>query len=301
MGWFSRKKNEGQAKAVPAARIDDAFTQLAGPAMSTGSGDAVNRLWKAVFDLSHWHFINQFPPDGSKPEGPPPFGWPRPMTARVDGKLYVMAFTSAERATASAKLNNQVHPQFGIPLLGIPRDGAAEMLCKMDDGRIDGVLFNHNEGEHGFYAPLSNVASMFEWHLDRLPAKMFDSFVKGVTTSNAPQAWGRLNRRLVLMNQWFFIGDQQHPKSPQLHEREGEVVALVFTDADHAARGAGIVSGADAEGRVPLIPAPPADAVGFLKNVNSQSGGKVRNALFNLGSQPFVETIDDLDRFVAFR
>lgn len=298
MGWFKRNKNGERDHAdspsaassdiakhpdqnargtVPAGdgpyRIDDAFTRLAGELASTGSNEAMNRLWKSVFELEHWHFINQFPPDGSAPQGPPPFGWPRPMTARVDGKLYVMAYTSAERARAAAQLNNLVHPQFGIALLEIQRDGAAEMLCKMDSRSIDGVLFNYNEGETGFYAPLSNVATMFEWHLDRVPPRLFDAFVRGVVACNVPRAWERLHRRLALMERWFFVGDQKRPGAPQLYPYEGNPTLLVFTDEDHVVRGAGAAGGADEQGRLPLIPTTPPDAALYAQQLAAHSGG----------------------------
>ncbi len=303
MGWFSRKESEASAKnrsegTVPLVRVDDAFTRLVLESATDTTGNGMNRLWKAVFDLEHWHFIQQFPPDGAAPEGPPPFGWPRPMASRVEGKLFILAFTSSDRVVACANHNELVHPKYGIPLLEIPRDGAAEMLCRLDERQIDGVLFNQNKGEQGFFAPLTNIPTMYEWCLDRLPDGLFDPFVKSVTTSDARAGWQRLHRRLALMDQWLFIGDVTRPKSPQLYVHEGEPMLLVFTDDKHVSKGAALAGGADEQGRMPLIPTTPLDAADFAGRVAAHGDGQVSSVLFNLGTSPFILPIQGLKAMI---
>jgi hypothetical protein len=279
----------------------DRFTELQARAVEQEGGEAMQMLWKAVFELDEWCFLQYVGPDGQPPAGPPPFGMPTPLTVRLEGKRFVACFTSAERVADAARTNDLVHPEHGVPVLCVPRDSATLMLTRMNDGTLDGVLFNQNEGEQGFFAPLGNIASMYEWYLDRLPPGLFDAFVKGVVQSNVPPAWGRLHRRIVLMDQWFFIGDKDRPKAPRLYSHENNIAVLVFTDADHADRGASAVGGADGTGRVPMIPSTPKAAADYLKELRAHSEGKVRDALFNLGSEPFVISIDDIERIVAMR
>lgn len=279
--------------------ISDVFTDLSAAA-ATGAPQGMQALWKAVFELPEWCFLQQMGPDGQPPPGPPPIGRPTPLIVRVDGKRWVAAFTSSDRAFEAAQHNGLVHPQLGIPILRISTDGAAIMLCEMDHSAIDGVLFNRNEGQQAFFAPLGNIAPMYEWNLDRLPAKLFDPFVRGVRQSNAPQAWARLNRRIAMMDQWFFIGDKERPKAPRLLTHDGRTYVLIFTDAEHARRG-GAKLGETAPDETPLIPAPPAGAAAFLLKMQEHSQGQIKEALFNLGSEAFAKTIEDLDRFVAFR
>lgn len=276
--------------------IQDAFTDLKQRAASDPA--AAGEFWKAVFESPQWHFINEIPADGAKPDGPPPFGWPKPMAARVEGKLFIIAFTSSERALDAARHNELIDPRFGVRLLEMPRDGAVQMLCQMNAGTIDGVLFNHNAGEQGFFAPLGNVATMYEWYLDRVPNGFFDAFVKGVVASNSRAGWQRLHRRVALMDRLWFAGDRDRPQAPQLYVHEGNPALLVFTDEEHVAQGAGLAGCADAEGKVPLIPTTPPDAAEFAEKLEAHSGGKVQELLFNLGSEPFIFPINGFKEMV---
>lgn len=278
--------------------IEDRFTELQARAAQEGDGESQQALWKAVYELWMWHFLQDFGDGDDSPAGPPPFGHPKPMVVRLEDKRYVACFTSPERAIAAAQHNELIHPKYGIPVLTHPRDGAVALLCRMDQG-LDGVLFNWNRGEHGFFAPLGNIASMYEWYLDRIPAGLFDAFVRGVVASGAPQALERLNRRIVLMEQWFFIGDQARPNTPQLYADDEKIMALVFTDEDHAGRGASVVGGTDDQGQVPLIPTTPQAGVDYLQKLHAHSEGKVQDALFNLGSEPFLMSIEALEQLVV--
>lgn len=125
----------------------DEFSKLAEAAMADQSGAAVSDLWKRVNELECWVFINQPPQRRPVQDEAQALAAARPMCSRVDGKLYVIAFTNEERATTSARDNDLFGPDAPIPILSIPRDGAAEMLCNLDGGQIDGVLFNYNKGK----------------------------------------------------------------------------------------------------------------------------------------------------------
>ena len=274
--------------------IQDEFTDLQLAMVKDASGAKMQEFWRAVYRSDHWYFVQQLPPDGSEPVGPPPFGNLNPLRVRLEQKVFVTAFTSAERAHAAAVRNDLVHPEHGIPILQQDTAAGASMIANMNATGTFGVLFNQNEGMQGAFAPLGNVATMYEWFHNTIPSPMFDAFVRGVVGANAPQAWARLKARIMDHKAWYFVGDQDRPTAPQLFVHENEVFALVFTDEAHVSQGAG-ATGAKYDGKkVPLIPTDPASAIAFLQKVASNSDGKVRNALFNLGTQPFAFSIEEL-------
>lgn len=308
MGIFGRRKSADASEAAQTTgaagvEIRDAFTDLAAAIVANPAGPATGEFWKAVYQLQTWHFLPGIPPGERIKEHMTSGRSIAPMVVRMDGRRYVLAFTSEQRAAACATINGFTDgEQGGIALLSMPLDAAASYLCRLEDDAADGVLFNHNRGEHGMTAPLDNIAAMYEYYLDSIPAPMFDRFVRSVTAADSPHAWARLNRRLVSMQRWFFIGDAKRPQSPQLFMHEGQVCALLFTDEEHAARGSRALGGAGDAGRVPLIPTTPRDAsafLGLLRQHSAEQGHPVSDIIFNLGSRPFTVAIDDLSRFLA--
>ena len=274
--------------------IQDTLTDIQLQMVEDESGQKMQEFWGAVYGCDHWHFLQQIPPDGSTPEGPPPFGHPNPACVKIEDKLFVLAFTSEERAVDFANENGFVHPELGVPTLKQDTPTAASLLGSIQNDEVFGVLFNHNEGMQGAYAPVGNIATMYEWHNDDLPEGMFDAFVRGVLAAQSPMALERLRTRIVALSQWFFIGDKEHPQTPQLFAHQEDVYPLVFTTEDQAAKGAGASGAEYADNSVPLIASSPEQAIGYLQKVAGESEGKIRAALFNLGTQPFAFAIVDL-------
>lgn len=281
--------------------IHDAFTNLAAAAVANPAGPATGAFWKAVYDLEVWHFLPNSPP-GERIEERMGSGQPvGPLVVQLEGKRYVAAFTSKERVLACVKRNGLGKIGDGFALLSMPRDAAVSYLCGLADDVVEGVLFNHNHGEHGMTTPLDNIAAMYEFYLNQLYPPLFDRFVRAVVRANSPDVWARLNRHFTEMERWLFIGDVDRPQSPQLFAHDGAIMAMLFTDEEHAVRGAGVVGGADAQGRVPLIPMTPqaaASHLGQLQSHSAEQGHSVKDVIVNLGSVPFIMSIDDLRRFV---
>ena len=298
----SDTRDDPTGSPAPGPEISDRFTELAAAVVAAASGPAMGAFWKAVYELDEWHFLPSTPHGESVDEAMDrgrPLG---PIIAQLEGKQFVAAFTSEARALACAKANGLAAAGAGFGILSMSMDDGAAYLCQLTDDTADGVIFNHNQGEAGMTAPLDNVAAMYEYHLDRIQAPMFDRFVRAVTAANSPQVWARLNRRFAEMERLYFIGDTDRPQSPQLFVHEESVCALLFTDEQHAGRGAGVIGGGGEEGRIPLISTTPRDAAVFLAQLREHSaapGHPVKDVVINLGSQPFVMSIDDLVRFVG--
>ena len=94
----------------------------------------------------------------------------------------------------------------------------------------------------------------------------------------------------------------RHPEVTDWIARMGEGGALLRTEGKQGGRGAGVIGGGGEEGRIPLISTTPRDAAVFLAQLREHSaapGHPVKDVVINLGSQPFVMSIDDLIRFVG--
>ena len=107
-------------------------------------------LWRGVFALPSWHLLVH---------GAPPAV--RPGTLRIDGKAFLLAFTT--RAAAESFLRGpcrDAHSADGI--LELTPEAAVTAMESAPawtaDGSIYGVLFD--EGPSGFYAPLHAMGEM---------------------------------------------------------------------------------------------------------------------------------------------
>lgn len=284
--------NQPQSPVADETEFDDQFTgHLRSMAEDPQKGMAA--YWKEAYDLDEWHFIRQ-PAQPGQP-APPPDAF-QPIAARMEDKLFILAFSSAERATACAKANNVEQPDGAAAIISLPREQAAETLCRIDSDEVHGVMFNSNQGEAGMYAPMHNVAAMHDHFHNALPPGCLNAFSRAVQLQDKPEAWARLHERVSELEKWFFIADPSQPGLPRFAQVEEEIMVLIFTDQQRAAKGAALAGGADEEGRVPLMPAPPAKAAEAVAQFVEQSQGKLQKALFNAGGDAFIVDVETLKR-----
>jgi hypothetical protein len=287
----SATPTEAQTPVGPDPEFDDAFTARL-RAMADDPMRGMAEYWRAVFDLEAWHFIRQPAQPG---ESAPPNAF-QPVGARINDKLFILAFTSVDRASACARQNNVAQPEGASAIITLPRAEAAETLCRIESDQVDGVMFNSNRGEAGMYAPLHNIAAMYDHYHNALPAGCVNAMAKAVQIQDKPEAWARLHQRVGDLDQWFFIADTSQPGLPRFAQVDDQIMVLIFTDQQRAATGAAAAGGADEAGKVPLIPVPPAKAAEAVSQIAQQSQGKLENAIFNAGSDAFIMDIETLRR-----
>ncbi len=275
---------------MPAA-INDTLTPLMAKASwNPKNHAALSALWRAVFQREHWYFLPAMlglPEEERSLESP---AMRSPLAARIEGKLFVLAFTSQERALDAAQRNNLVDERFGAPVIQIPRDNAVVMLSRAASDELKSVMFNRNEGEYGFHTLLTNLAVMFEFELDRLPAVLWDDFVRGVVGAQSQQGWARLHRRLNLLDQWYIPVTAQGQAAVIKHGEDPHVI--IFTDPERAKAGVEQLGGA-LDQQIRLAAQPPAAAAAALAKL-SDGAAAVKHAIFNIGSQPFITPLEQL-------
>lgn len=211
----------------------DEFTALADGAASDAGAN--NELWRRTFELEAWEFVPNIPP-GETFEGMVGAGKPLgPLVATVEGAMYIMAFTSSERAFEFAR-SNGIGGADGISTLSMPVDGAVESVCAVTDPRITGVMFNRNKNSQAYFGSFNYLTAMYEMLRDRLPVALFDRFVQAVAESNSEFGWNRLHRRVALHDRWHHFADPATPDKPPLMAFSGQHVLLLFTDEDRLAK-----------------------------------------------------------------
>ncbi|HVX42872.1 MAG TPA: hypothetical protein VHC49_03255 [Mycobacteriales bacterium] len=123
------------------------FDELAAAARS-GSDEANAQLWSAVFSLSRWWFL----PD-EKSRGP--------RIGVVDGKPFLLAFTSSARARQQAMAWGLAPADADrIDILAIPPESVLQMRDGLERDGVFGVVFD--QGLAGFFAPLPNLVPIYE-------------------------------------------------------------------------------------------------------------------------------------------
>lgn len=131
--------------------VEDRFDQLVDAARDGDDEEAMVALWRAAYALDEWHFVAR----GEMPNV-------QPFIGLVDERPFVMVFTDEERARAFAERNKLIQEDGTVPLLGMSPEGASKTLPQYGEHGVHGVLFN--EGPNGFFAPLSNLMPMYEFH-----------------------------------------------------------------------------------------------------------------------------------------
>lgn len=120
--------------------------QLAG-ASRAGTEEANAALWRAVFSLSRWWFL---------PEGEPP----AMRVGVIDGRPFLLAFTSAERARQQALVWGMATADDPVDVIASTPQGVLELLDGLRDSGVFGITFDH--GLTGFFAPLANMRPIYE-------------------------------------------------------------------------------------------------------------------------------------------
>ena len=124
------------------------FKQLAEAAESQQTRENMDALWRAVFSLEQWYFIAR----GNKDK-------PTPFASVVNGKPFLMGFTSTEGAQVFYA-RNKLDDGKSHGILSIPSRNTAYFTSFAQHG-VFGILFNDHE--KGFYTPLTNIQPMYDY------------------------------------------------------------------------------------------------------------------------------------------
>lgn len=258
-------------------------------AQEANDADSLHQLWQAVMLLDRWHFMST-PVDESADD----MGNPQPVTGiipEMPDRRLLFAFTDDKRAWQAMVDNGMGDPEGTVPTIGMRMPDAARYAHKLMDEGIWGILFNHNKGEQGFYAPLVNIAPMFEYHLgfvipgleEARPTPDFDSIAKAYKKSHAQHALHAYLRCLFHMKHWLFVSDQTNPNSPMLWTFNGELAIVGFTDAQRAAHAAERMGILDDEGCANVLEMTPQETKGIF-DAARQHG--IHTIVFNGSSEP---------------
>lgn len=109
---------------------------------------AMDRLWRAVYGLSHWAFVAR-----GTDEAPTPF------VGELAAGPMVFAFTTVGRAHDGA-LSAGLDEEAASRVLAVPLPGAIEWLASFADSGVRGVVFDLPR--FGYFAPLQNLVPMRE-------------------------------------------------------------------------------------------------------------------------------------------
>src|SRR5882757_4630251 len=120
--------------------------QLAHAARS-GTMEANNALWSAVFQLSRWSCLL---------DGDPP----RPLVGVLDGRPILLSFTSGDRARQQAIAWGLAGPEDSVNVIALTPQGVLSMVDSLRGNGVFGVAFDH--GITGFFAPLENLLPIYE-------------------------------------------------------------------------------------------------------------------------------------------
>jgi len=261
--------------------IEDEFTGL----QRAGQDDpaAMTALWGAVYSLDRWYFMPA-PPQAGAEDGPP-----GAYIGVIQGRPFLLAFTSAERVLRAARETKLYPEDAEVEPLWKEREPAAEWICSISDP-IEGVLFNLSGGQ-GFFSTVDNIALMYDQVRDEMPAGCFDAFVRALGSAGRSLLWTRLHRRLVLMETWHFIGTEDRPSTPSLIAYKDKNYALLFTDQAHLGRA--MEAGALQGPQPTLIPASPEQSMPLLGKLHAD--GKVAGVMVNYGTQAAVVGFEALE------
>ncbi|MCZ7649429.1 MAG: hypothetical protein M5U26_29925 [Planctomycetota bacterium] len=128
------------------------FDALVEEAKQTGTDEAMSRLWAATYALPQWNFIAR----GELPNV-------RPFIGVMEDRPFLMAFTDSAHARAFGERQGFLAPDGSLQLLAMPVAGFVETAASYAAGGVFGIMFNN--GPHGYFAPLSNVRPMYDFHV----------------------------------------------------------------------------------------------------------------------------------------
>lgn len=258
-------------------------------AASGGDLDAMHKIWQAVMLLDQWHFMSTPVDEGNKD-----LGNPQPLIGTLPespDQRVLFAFTDSKRAfDASVELGSH-NPDKPIPTIAMKRDAAAKYAHDLIEQGVWGILFNQCKGEQGFFAPLTNIVPMFEYHLgyvlpgleETRPAPDFNSIAKVYKETQTQHALYAYLRCLFHLKSWFFVSDQTNPDAPMLWTFGGELAIVGFTNPQRAAHAAERMGILDDEGCANIIEMTPPETKGIF-DAARQHG--IHRIVFNGSSEP---------------
>jgi len=246
------------------------------------SREASEALWRAVFDLDEWVFLNV----GSGES-------PRACSTMAGERLFVLAFTDAERAHAYAKQHGLLDEQGAAPIVAVGRDAVAEFLREAADDETYALLFN--PGEMGFYTPLTNLGPMwrrFVAGLDAGPVGEIDELVEEARLTGETEATERLWKAVFSLPSWIFVGEPDDPERPHCMMVHDRPVAMIFTSREKAHNFAVREEMIGEDEEATLLETPPSHAAAWLAEAGSEGLG---GAVFDEGVNGFYLPIEELD------
>ena len=261
---------------------------LAKAAKASGDPNDMHKLWQAVMLLDEWHFMSTPVNEDDKD-----LGNPQPLIGtlpEMPEQRLLFAFSDSKRAFDAMVALGDYDKDQPVPTIGMKRDAAAKFAYELQKHGVWGILFNQNQGEQGFYAPLVNMAPMFEYHLgyvipgieeDR-PAPDFDSIAKAYKTAHTEHALYAYLRCLFHLKTWFFVSDQTNPDAPMLWTFNGELAIVGFTNPNRAAHAAEKMGILDEEGCANIIEMSPPETKEIFDTARQHG---IHRIVFNASSE----------------
>jgi len=282
----------------------DIIGDLAKAAADSGDDLAMHELWKAVMRLDEWHFMST-PINPDVPITGP--GSPMPMIGTIPempDKKMLFAFTDNKRAWQAMVDNGFKSTGDGFATITMPRDAAAKYAHDLAREGVWGVLFNQTEGEQGFFAPLSNIAPMYEYHHgyvlpgleESRPVPDFDSISRLFKQTKQEHALHAYLRCLFYLNKWIFVADQSNPGAPMLWPYGKEICIVGFTDHQHAAHAAERMGILDETGHANIIELAPSETNEIFDKAREHG---VERIIFNPSTAPFPFVTSALQEVIA--
>jgi len=273
-------------------------------AESGGDDNSMHALWHAVMGLDAWHFMStpitaDVPVTGN--------GSPTPVVGTIPempDKKMLFAYSDDKRAWQAMIDNGYKSTGDGFATISMPVKNAAKYAHDLQQHGVYGILFNHSKEEQGFFAPLINVAPMFEYHVgfvipgieeDR-PAPDFDSIANAFRQNGAEHALHAYLRCLFYLDKWTFVADKSNPGAPMLWPFGEEIALVGFTDQQHAAHAAEQMGILDESGHANILEVTPAEASEFFDTARPHG---VNRIVFNPSTAPFPVVTEALQRVIA--
>lgn len=281
MGWFSKKKEA--APSVRAAPGPD-FAALA--AATATDPKATEALWRAVYQLEHWHFVAR----GSMPD-------PRPHAVDLDGKGFLAGFTDAESAHRWAVSQKACMDDGSFAVLSMPTGSAAVYAARYIQSGLFGLVFNLDR--NGFFAPLTNLLPMHLWELGRLPGGVspavlasafdFDRAVRAVRAAPDKARTTNLIRAIFELDRWVLLSTIDNPKTPCPWTMGEEMCLVVFTDLLQGERMLKVAEKAGLPSPPQLMEAAPAAVIDMLERLPAVG---VKQVVFNPCGEIFAMPVE---------
>jgi len=271
MGLFNFLKS---APAL-AAQADDVFNALSEAVNNSPDPAARNRLWKAVFALPEWHFVD-FAPKGGKPQ--------TPMHTTHNDRSCVLAYTSRLRANIAIKYYSESAKVLSFAALSLSRSQALERICQLPNAKPELALFNPGTGGHGFAETVPSLAAMSDFFIDELPDGALHRLAQMAAVTPDPTPTARLVRRLYALNQWHFIADSGHKDVPQIISVDGVPHFAAHTSAAHVAERVALTAELASRQKFALAPS---HAIALLRSCRRQVKDRINHVAFNPGPAEF--------------